>query len=373
MNRATLAKTALELIQEDGLDALTMRTLADRSGVKAASLYWHVRDRDELLEIVADALLARVPLPDPGRGWRQAALTLCMVTAAQVAGQRDGDRVLHEVPEAIRRSAVQERLAKAVAAGGVDPATAADVAAMMIGFAVAQPSTHSLGRASGQGTTIMLAIDSGSRGVVVKANGPMDELFRIPQGTVAPPTTSVREDRVIVRRLRGGRRGEIEINPEHPWRIQVQGPTWNTHLDLRGINLREIQLDSSASKVDCLLPRPRGVVPIHISSGVFRVSLQRIPGTAVSAVLKSGAVQVDLDDFHNRVAIADTRWETPGAGATPDRYELEVSGGAVRVSLDQSAIEGAAPQVAESAMRADGGLMAALGIVLDGVAGRGRT
>jgi|SRR5580704_3242894 AcrR family transcriptional regulator len=373
MNRATLAKTALELIQEDGLDALTMRTLADRSGVKAASLYWHVRDRDELLAIVADALLARVPLPDPGREWRQAALTLCMVTAAQVAGQRDGDRILHEVPEAIRRSAVQARLAKAVAAGGVDPATAADVAAMMIGFAVTQPSTHSLGRTSGQGTTITLAIDSGSRGVVVKANGPMDELFRIPQGAVAPPTTSVREDRVIVRRLRGGKRGEIEINPEHPWRIQVQGPTWNTHLDLRGINLREIQVDSSASKVDCLLPRPRGVVPIHISSGVFRVSLQRIPGTAVSAVLKSGAVQVDLDDFHNRVAIADTRWETPGAGATPDRYELEVSGGAVRVSLDQSAIEGAAPPVAESAMPADGGLMAALGIVLDGVAGRGRT
>src|SRR5580704_17850029 len=132
MNRATLAKTALELIQEDGLDALTMRTLADRSGVKAASLYWHVRDRDELLAIVADALLARVPLPDPGREWRQAALTLCMVTAAQVAGQRDGDRILHEVPEAIRRSAVQAPLAKAVAAGGVEnvnPLTRSDVGA----------------------------------------------------------------------------------------------------------------------------------------------------------------------------------------------------------------------------------------------------
>jgi AcrR family transcriptional regulator len=373
MNRATLAETALELIQEDGLDGLTMRTLADRSGVKAASLYWHVRDRDELLEIVADALLARVPQADRGREWRQAALTLCTATAAQIAGQRDGDRILHEVPGAIRRSAVHGRLAKAITAGGVDPATAADVAAMMIGFVVAQPSTHSIDRASGHGTTITLAIDSGSRGVVVQANGPMDELFRIPHGTVAPPTTVVRGERVIVRRLRGGKRGEIEINPAHPWRIQVQGPTWNTHLDLRGINLREVQMDSSASKVDCLLPRPRGVVPIHISSGVFRVSLQRIPGTAVSAILKSGAVKVDLDDFHSRVAIADTRWETTGAGAAPDRYELEVSGGAVRVSLDQSAVEGSAAQVAESAMPADGGPVAALGIVLDGIAGRGRT
>ena len=373
MNRATLAETALELIQEDGLDGLTMRTLADRSGVKAASLYWHVRDRGELLEIVADALLARVPQPDRGRDWRHAALTLCAATAAQIAGQRDGDRLLHEVPGAIRRSAVHARLAKAIVAGGVDPATAADVAAMMIAFVAAQPSTSPVDRASGPGTTITLAIDSGSRGVVVNSSGPMEELFRIPQGRVAPPTAVVRGERVIVRRLRGGKRGEVEINPAHPWRVQVQGPTWSTHLDLRGINLREIQMDSSASKVDCLLPRPRGVVPIHISSGVFRVSLQRLAGTAVSAVLKSGAVQVDLDDFHNRVALADTRWETPGAVTTPDRYELEVSGGAVRVSLDQSAAEGVAPPVAEPATPSDGGVMAALGIVLDGVAGRGHT
>jgi hypothetical protein len=82
---------------------------------------------------------------------------------------------------------------------------------------------------------------------------------------------------------------------------------------------------------------------------------------------------VTLDDFHTRVAMVDTRWETPGAGVSPDRYELEVSGGAVRVSLDQSAVEGSAAQVAESAMPADGGPVAALGIVLDGIAGRGRT
>src|SRR5450755_2687374 len=64
VNRTTLAEAALALIQDDGLDALTMRTLADRTGVKAASLYWHVRDREELLELVADALLARVAARD---------------------------------------------------------------------------------------------------------------------------------------------------------------------------------------------------------------------------------------------------------------------------------------------------------------------
>jgi TetR/AcrR family tetracycline transcriptional repressor len=371
VNRGTLAATALELIHEDGLDALTMRTLADRSGVRAASLYWHVRDRHELLELVADALLARVATGDRGADWRRSALALCTATAARIAAQRDGDRILHQVPGAVRRSPVCARLTEVIETGGLDPATAAEVAAMMIGFAVTQPSTRFEDRPASGGKTVTLAIDSGSRGVVVQAGAPMDELFRVPHDSATAAPTVLRDERVIVRRLRGGKRGEVEINPAHPWRIQVQGPTWNTLLDLRGVNLREVQMDSSATKVECLLPRPRGVVPIHISSGVFRVSLRTIVGTPVAAIIKSGAVQVTLDGVHTRLAVVDTRWETPGASVAPDRYELEVSGGAVRVSLDRSAGEGTAPD-GGAAPLAEDGLGAALAVVLDGIAARSR-
>jgi len=370
MNRITLAATALELIQEDGLDALTMRTLADRCGVKAASLYWHVRDREELLELVADALLARVSTPASGMGWREAALAVCTATATQVAAQRDGDRILHEVPGAVRRSAVHARLAKDVASRGLDAATAAEVAAMMIGYAVTLPSNRFLDRPAARDKAMTLAIDSGSRGVVVQAGEGMEGLFRIPRDTGTSAPTVLHDERVIVRRLRGGKRGEVEINPAYPWRIQVQGATWNTLLDVRGLNLRAVQVDSSASKVECLLPRPHGVVPIHISSGIIGVSLKRIPGTAVTAVVKSGAVEVNLDGFHSRVVVVDTRWESPGASVAPDRYELEVSGGAVRVSLDQSAVEPTLAPVPRPAGAGDDGLSAVLGIVLDGIAMR---
>ena len=370
MNRTTLATTALDLIQEDGLDALTMRTLADRSGVKAASLYWHVRDRDELLELVADALLARVSTPARGLDWREAALALCTATAVQVAAQRDGDRILREVPGSVRRSAVYAKLAEELGRGGVDAGTAAEIAAMIVGYVVERPSTRFVERPAAGGKTVTLAIDSGSRGVVVRAGGRMVGLFRIPHDTATSAPTVVRDERVIVRRLRGGNRGEIEINPAHPWRIQVQGPTWNTLLDLRGVNLREVHLDSSASKVECLLPRPRGVVPIHISSGVIRVSLKRIPGTAVTAVVKSGAVQVSLDGSYTRLAVVDIPWESPGASAAPDRYDLEVSGGAVRVSLDESAVEIAPGPMTPAAPAGDDVIGAALRIVLDGIAAR---
>jgi len=372
MSRAGLAEAALELVEEEGLDALTMRTLAERMGVKAASLYWHVRDRDELLELVADALLAHVPAPPPSSDPRQQSLSLCLAAGATVAAQRDGDRILLGVPGALRRSAVYVRLVEALSGFGAGEGVTREAAAMMLGFMVAQPPSRFEGRHPSSPRTITLAIDSGSRGVVVHAGASMETLFRIPSDTASAAPAVLRDERLVVRRLRGSQRGEIEINPAHPWRVQVQGPTWNTLLDLRGVNLREVHLDSSATKVECLLPRPRGVVPIHVSGGVLRVTLKRIPGTPVVADISSGAVQIRLDDFHPRLALGDSHWETAAASQSPDRYELKISGGAVRVTLDQSATEMPTPVVERSPQVGDDVLPAVLGSVLDGLA-RSRT
>jgi len=65
LTRERLVEAALRLVNEEGLDGLSMRALADKLDVKAASLYWHVRDRSELLEsidIPRLALSSRRPL-----------------------------------------------------------------------------------------------------------------------------------------------------------------------------------------------------------------------------------------------------------------------------------------------------------------------
>src|SRR5216684_5137764 len=73
LSRARLVSAALSLIQEEGLEALSMRGLADRLNVKAASLYWHVRDRGELLELLAESILGRVAASRAGT-WRPSLL-----------------------------------------------------------------------------------------------------------------------------------------------------------------------------------------------------------------------------------------------------------------------------------------------------------
>ncbi|GAA4838044.1 TetR/AcrR family transcriptional regulator [Saccharopolyspora rosea] len=55
-----IRRAGLEIIDADGLEELSMRRLADRLGVRAASLYNHVRTKDELLHEIADGVMADV-------------------------------------------------------------------------------------------------------------------------------------------------------------------------------------------------------------------------------------------------------------------------------------------------------------------------
>ncbi len=63
---------AIRILDADGLDALSMRGIADELGTGAASLYWHVGSKDGLLDLVFDELIGEesVPDPDPSR-WRE--------------------------------------------------------------------------------------------------------------------------------------------------------------------------------------------------------------------------------------------------------------------------------------------------------------
>src|SRR5438094_10197530 len=94
LTRDRLVGVALELVNEDGLEALAMRALADRLDVKAASLYWHVRDRDELLELLAESLLERVRRPRATGGWREAGLATAEPLRRQGARQQDAGTIL---------------------------------------------------------------------------------------------------------------------------------------------------------------------------------------------------------------------------------------------------------------------------------------
>ncbi|MDV3127698.1 TetR/AcrR family transcriptional regulator C-terminal domain-containing protein [Mycobacterium sp. 21AC1] len=56
LNREVIARTGLGLLAEHGLDGLSMRTLATALDVQAPTLYWHVKNKRELLDEMADVI-----------------------------------------------------------------------------------------------------------------------------------------------------------------------------------------------------------------------------------------------------------------------------------------------------------------------------
>jgi hypothetical protein len=191
-------------------------------------------------------------------------------------------------------------------------------------------------------------------------------LIRATHDKSAAAPAIVRGEKVVVRRLRGVGLGELELNPSHPWKFQIQGATWNTVIDAGALDVREIKLDSGAAKVECFLPRPRGVVPIIVSGGVVGLTLHRPPGAAVVAHVSGGTARIKLDAFSAAALTSDLLWESPGASGSADRYELRINGGAVQVSLDDKATPPAVPGAATERPAA-GKATSALDILLDGV------
>jgi TetR/AcrR family tetracycline transcriptional repressor len=369
LTRERLVGAALDLIGEEGLDGLSMRALADRLEVKAASLYWHVRDRRELLELLAESILETVR-PARGRsGWRKSVLDAATALSERVAAQKDANRILLEVPDSLAASATYTELKNQLQSAGLQPAEASEIALMVIVDVIASPAPGKE-PADEAGSIAMIAIDSGSRGVLVRPGSNMQGLIRTAHDRASAAPAIVQGERVVVRRLRGVGYGEIELNPRHPWRFQIQGATWNTLLEVGGLDVRAIKLDSGAAKVEFFLPRPRGVVPIEVSSGVVGLTLHRPRGVAVAADISTGAVRLRLDDYSVRATVTDSQWESEdGAAAARDRYQLRISSGAVQVTLD-SETKAVETVVAEAPIEATGTPVSALEILLDGVESR---
>ncbi|OWV76924.1 TetR family transcriptional regulator [Rhizobium sp. R339] len=66
-----IVTTAVELLDAEGIDGLTMRRLADRLGSGAMSLYWHVENKEKVFDLALDSVLEyRVSEPAGSQDWR---------------------------------------------------------------------------------------------------------------------------------------------------------------------------------------------------------------------------------------------------------------------------------------------------------------
>jgi AcrR family transcriptional regulator len=72
LNRARVLQTAIALVDEGGLEALSMRKLAQELGVEAMSLYNHVANKDDIVTGMLELVANEIDLPLDGVDWKTA-------------------------------------------------------------------------------------------------------------------------------------------------------------------------------------------------------------------------------------------------------------------------------------------------------------
>jgi TetR/AcrR family tetracycline transcriptional repressor len=94
LRREDVLAGALELLDAEGLEGLTMRKLAAHLGVQAGGLYWHFKHKQALLDAIADTLLAEAIGPAPEGAWEQQVTEIGFRLRRALLSHRDGARIL---------------------------------------------------------------------------------------------------------------------------------------------------------------------------------------------------------------------------------------------------------------------------------------
>ncbi|QDT04895.1 Tetracycline repressor protein class H [Rubripirellula lacrimiformis] len=72
LRKERVLEAAVRIADQGGIDALTMRKIAQKLNVEAMSLYNHVANKDEILDGIVDAVVGEIDVPAVGGDWRVA-------------------------------------------------------------------------------------------------------------------------------------------------------------------------------------------------------------------------------------------------------------------------------------------------------------
>jgi TetR/AcrR family transcriptional regulator, tetracycline repressor protein len=140
--KAEIVLAALGVLDEEGLDGLTLRKVAGRLDVQAPALYWHVRNKQELLDEMGTEVWRRISLRAADRlaedrAWRANLAAYARIMREELLRHRDGAKMatgttLTDV-EVVRRA--EPRLA-AMLEQGFTVRTAAQATVLVHNFVI---------------------------------------------------------------------------------------------------------------------------------------------------------------------------------------------------------------------------------------------
>jgi AcrR family transcriptional regulator len=127
LSREAIVDAAIEVLDAEGLSAVTMRRVADVLGTGPASLYAHVAAKDEMVAAVLDRVLSEVMIPDPidSQHWQEQLKEIARSVRQVFARHRDIARAsLGNIPTGEGALPGINAMVGILLAGGVSPEVA---------------------------------------------------------------------------------------------------------------------------------------------------------------------------------------------------------------------------------------------------------
>lgn len=156
------------------------------------------------------------------------------------------------------------------------------------------------------------------------------------------PQIAVEPDGLVTLQYKGfswfgmtGVSAQIALTSAVPWAIEIRRGVSHLNADLRELEVTGIDITGGASECELALPRPRGHAALRITRGASKLTVKRPRGTAAQLVIRGGASGVAFDDQRLGVVGGAIRLSTPGWDSAPDRWTIELTGGASSLSVTE--------------------------------------
>ena len=350
LDRDEVVRVALQLLDEVGLDGLTMRSLAERLGIRAASLYWHLRDKDELADLLVEAINAELPDPTPGLPWRQQLEEQAWAWRQVLLRHRDAARLA--MGRFVARPVTLRRIEMVLATlreAGLSPADIANAAYLVSNFVpgfVAEETAPrpAAGREAPQPGEVAappveearLEIGGASR-LTIRADPAIPDLY-LAHSEGQLPEIYAANGVVNLLHTRGRKPSTLLLNATVPWEIAVRRGASQLSADLRGLSLRAFDLQGGTSRLELTLPAPTGTVPIRMRGGASKLTIHRPAEVPIRVDIRGGFSHLTFDHQPFRAA-GELTLQTPGYDRAPDRYDLSLRGGASNLTVDTAVPE----------------------------------
>lgn len=126
---------------------------------------------------------------------------------------------------------------------------------------------------------------------------------------------------------------QLTLTTAVPWSIEIRRGVSHLAADLRELQISSIEITGGASESELALPRPRGTSTLRLSGGASRLVIRRPRGTAAQIAVRGGASNLVFDAQQLGAVGGSTRLSTPGWEGVPDRWAIELTGGASDLSV----------------------------------------